>query len=250
MLFKRGRLSFAARLPHASALLASLCLSAAQAQQRPEPPTQREEPRRPTISAPPVTEEQRRRRDVLFDVGRPAPTMRKAETVGLPAREARTYDPKRDATYVNVPVTLLAHKAVKGPKGVLSFEGRELTLTFQLAYRGRQTYDLVSSFLIVESTAPRAEPDRLGGVGKLEIKADPYEYAYERLEYQAGPLTPSEAIRQELRRETAAFPLPPEDLPQIAGAGRLQIKLGPDTYTVKSPDLSELRRTLAAGAGK
>jgi hypothetical protein len=201
----------------------------------------------PPISSPPVTPEQRRRRDILLDTTRPAePSLKRPDTVGLPARERRTYDAGRDATYLNVPVTLEAHKVIKEKKGALRFEGRELTLIFQLAYRGRQTYDLVSAYLLVESTAARG--GRLSDAARLEIKADPYEYAYERADYQTEAITPVNAPAQQLSREVAAFRLPTEDLPQIAGAGRIVVKLGPETFNVASSQLSDLRRTLAAGA--
>lgn len=254
----------AARAALACALLASLCLAAAAQQQPPipqqppvaMPPSQQPTPRPPVISQPPVTPEQRRKRDILLDTTRP--TMKEPEGVAVPrSRERRSYDEKRDATYVNVDVTLLAHRDVREPKGVIRFEGREVTLTFQLAYRGRQTYDLISAYLIVESTAAPAEADKLAAVRQLQINADPYEYAYERFDYQTELVAPVKAgtsvvtvARQQLRKEIAAFKLPPEDLPQLVGAGRLIVKLGPESFTVKSPQLSELRRTLADGAAK
>lgn len=241
------RLSFFARLLRPAAL-ACLCLVGSAAAQ---PPTQ--EPRieppvqpRPPIIRPPATI----KREVLVGPP-PQQSMKRADTVALPAsRPPRSYDAKRDATYVNVDVTLLAHRAVKEPKGALRFEGREVTLTFQLAYRGAQTYDLVGAYLILESTAERAEADRLSAPRQLVIKADPYEYSYERLDYQTEPVVPGKAIAQQLRKEIAAFRLPPEDLPQIAGAGRLVVKLGAETFNVASAQLTELRRTLADGAGK
>ena len=248
MLTRTGRINSLTRVLRSGALLAPLCLTAATvAPAQQQPPIMQP----PIISQPPVTPEQRRKRDVLLDVTPREPTMKKPATVGLPPpRAGRSYDSARNATYLNVPVTLISHTAVKEPKGALRFEGREVTLTFQLAYRGAQTYDLISAYLIVESTAPRAEADKLAGVRQMEINADPYEYAYERLDYQTDPVTPTTPIRQELLKEVIVFKLPPEDLPQLTGAGRLLVKLGPDTYTVKSPQLSELRRTLAAGAGR
>jgi hypothetical protein len=177
--------------------------------------------------------------------------MKKPEPTGPPpSRPRRSYDAKRDATYVNVDITLLAHRDVKDPRGAYRYEGREVTLTFQLAYRGAQTYDLVSAFLIAESTTLPGEADKLSAVSRLEIKADLYEYAYERLDYQTELVAPVGALTQRLRKEVAAFKLPPEDLPQLANAGRLLVKLGAESFTVKSPQLSELRRTLAAGADR
>jgi hypothetical protein len=238
MLTRTEQLKFFARaLPTAFALL---CAAAAPLAAQQLPP----------ISAPPVTPEQRRRRDVLLDTAR-QPTMKKPDAVEVPASRARrSYDAQRDATYVNVAVTLLAHRSVKDPKGAPRFEGREVTLTFQLAYRGKETYDLVSAYLIVESTAAPDEADKLGAVRRLEINADPYEYGYERVDYQTELVAPIGAVAQQLRKEIAAFKLPTEDLPQYANAGRLVVKFGAESFTVKSPQLTELRRTLAAGAGK
>ena len=180
-----------------------------------------------------------------------APTMKKPDTVEVPSsRSRRSYDAKRDATYVNVDITLLAHRDVKEPKGALRFEGREVTLTFQLAYRGKQTHDLVSAYLIVESTAAPTEAEKLAAVTRLEINADPYEYAYERADYLTESVAPVGALTQQLRKEIAAFKLPTEDLPHLAGAGRLLVNLGTESFAVKSPQLSELRRTLAAGASR
>ena len=183
-----------------------------------------------------------------------SPTMKKPEPTALPpSRPRRSYDAKRDVTYVNVDITLLAHKSVKDSKGakdsrgVPRFEGREVVLTFQLAYQGRQTYDLVSAFLIVESTAATGEPDKLSAAPQLAINADPYEYTYERLDYQTEQIAAFGSVTQPLRKEITAFKLPTEDLPQITNAGRLVVKIGAETFTVKSPQLSELRRTLAAG---
>jgi hypothetical protein len=253
MLTKTERLNSLTRAlrPAALALLCAAAAPAAQAQivRDPQPPIHRG-------PLPPVG------RSRLPPIGgdlppgeRPpggdAPTMKKPDAVEVPASRARrSYDPKRDATYVNVDVTLLAHRDVKEPKGAVRFEGREVTLTFQLAYRGRQTYDLVSAYLIVESTTLPAESEKLAAVNRLSINADPYEYAYERADYQTDTVAPVGALTQQLRKEIAAFKLPTEDLPQLANAGRLLVKLGPESFTVKSPQLSELRRTLADGASR
>ena len=239
------RLKFFARLLP-SAALACACLAAPAAAQvvidRP-PPDQRQPPIRPPATI---------KREVLVGPP-PEPSLKKPDAIRLPAsRPPRSYDAKRDATYVNVDVTLLAHRAVKEPKGKgpLRFEGRELTLTFQLAYRGAQTYDLIGAYLILESTAEHAEADRLSALSQFTIKADPYEYSYERLDYQTEAVVPINTIAQQLRREVAAFRLPTEDLPQIAGAGRIVVKLGAETFNVASAQLTELRRTLAAGVSK
>lgn len=247
MLPTNTRLKLFARLL-LPASFACVCLAGSAAAQTPpdqQPPIYHPEPPN-RMPRPPATI----KREVLVGPP-PQATMKRADTVGLPpSRPPRTYDSKRDATYVNVDVQLLAHRAVKEPKGALRFEGREVTLTFQLAYRGAQTYDLVGAYLILESTAERAEADRLSAPRQLEIKADPYEYAYERLDYQTEAVVPAKAIPQQLRKEVAAFKLPPEDLPHIAGAGRLVVKFGAETFNVASAQLNELRRTLAAGAAK
>lgn len=250
MQLKVARLNFFARLA-GPAVLALVCAAlplVAQAQivRDPQPPGRRgplppirTEPYPPSRPDPPPS------RDPS------SPTMKKPEPAGPPpSRPRRSYDAKRDATYVNVDITLLAHKAVKDSRGAYRFEGREVTLTIQLAYRGTHTYDLVSAFLIVESTAAPGEPDKLSAARRLEINADPYEYAYDRLDYQTELVAPVGYVTQQLRKEIAAFRLPPEDLPQLVNTNRLLIKLGAESFTVKSPQLSELRRTLAAGADK
>ena len=249
MLPKVERLSSFARSlrPAALALLCAAAALAAHAQivRDPQPPDRRGP--LPPIGRnplPPIEPEPPPR-------GERAPTMKRPDTAEAPtSRARRRYDAKRDATYVNVDITLLAHKNVKDTKGKFRLEGRGVTLTFQLAYRGAQTYDLVSAYLIVESTAAPADADRLSAVRRLEINADPYEYAYDRADYQTELVAPVGDAAQQLRKEIAAFKLPTEDLPQLAGAGRLLVKLGAESFSVKSPQLSELRRTLAAGADK
>lgn len=206
--------------------------------------------------------------------GAQPPSMKKPDKVEAPpSRARRSYDRARDATYVNILVTLLARPAAdagaagdagkdkdkdndkgKGKdKGVVAapaFTEREVTLTFQLAYRGANTYDLIAAYLIVESTAPPEQGDKLAGAQRLEIKADPYEYAYERADYRTETVALAGAVTAgtpPVRREIAAFKLPVEDLPQIAGAGRLALKVGAEEFPVRSAQLSELRRALAAG---
>lgn len=200
-----------------------------------------------------------------------APTMKRPDEIEVPpARARRSYDRARDATYVNIDVMLLARPAAakiaeKG-KGkdkakdkdksaaapAPAFEGREVTLTFQLAYRGAHTYDLVAAYLIVESVAPPGAGDKLTDARQLVVGADPYEFIYERADYRvetvalAGAAT---ASTPPVRRELAAFRVPTEDLPPIANAGRLAIKVGAEGFAVKSAQLTELRRTLTAGAG-
>jgi hypothetical protein len=178
------------------------------------------------------------------------PTLKKPDTVVVPpARERRRFDRERNATYLNIDIPLLSMTETKQRDGTAALSGRGLTLTFQLAYRGNSTDDLVAVYLILESTATRESADSLRAVARLEVRADPYEYAYERVNYQTE-LVETGGTGQggpPLKRESAVFRALPEDLPQLTGSGRLELKLGPEAFTVKSQQLSELRRTLAAG---
>jgi len=181
-----------------------------------------------------------------------------------PARARRSYDRARDATYVNIDITLLARpaapQAAEKAKGkgrdktaaapAPAFEGREVTLTFQLAYRGAHTYDLIAAYLIVESVAPPGAGDKLAGARQLVVGADPYEFTYERADYRAETVAlggAATASTPPVRREIAAFRVPAEDLPPIANAGRLAIKVGAEGFAVRSAQLTELRRTLTGG---
>jgi hypothetical protein len=180
-----------------------------------------------------------------------APTMKKAETVSVaPARARRAYDRARDVTYVNVEITLLAHTDDKLKGGAVAFVGREVTLTFQLAYRGARTEDLIGAYLILESVAPVGEADKLAAVRQLEIKADAYQYAYDRVGYKSGAAQLGGAAQTNappLKRETLTFKLLTEDLPQLADANELKLQAGAESFTVKSRQLTDLRRTLANG---
>lgn len=194
--------------------------------------------------------------------GGQAPTMKRPDKIEVPpARARRSYDRARDATYVNIDITLLARPADdpaagkgrgkdKGKAAAPAFTGREVKLTFQLAYRGAHTYDLVAAFLIVESVAAPGAGDKLADARQLVVGADPYEFTYERADYQTESVAlmgAATADTPRVRRETAAFKLPTEDLPQIANAGRLAVKVGAEQFAVRSAQLTELRRTLAAG---
>jgi len=201
--------------------------------------------------------------------GAQSPSLKRPDKIEVPsARARRSYDRARDATYVNIEVTLLARPAAAGEAGdkgkskgkskdkgkapapAFAFAGREVTLTFQLAYRGAHTYDLVAAYLIVESVALPEAGDKLTDARQLVIGADPYEYTYERADYQTEAVTLTGAVTAAtpgVRRETAAFKLPTEDLPQIANAGRLRVKVGAEEFAVRSAQLTELRRTLTAG---
>jgi hypothetical protein len=50
-----------------------------------------------------------------------------------------------------------------------------------------------------------------------------------------------------VRKEVVVFKLPPADLSQIASANRLELRAGAESFTVKSHQLTDLRRTLANG---
>ena len=200
--------------------------------------------------------------------GAQPPTLKRPDRIEVPpARPRRSYDRARDATYVNIDITLLARPAVaeaadkgkgkakdkdkgKAAATAPAFAGREVTLTFQLAYRGAHTYDLVGAYLIVESVAAPAAGDKLAEARQLVVGADPYEFTYERTGYQTETVAltgAATAATPPVRREIAAFKFPAEDLPQIVNAGRLAIKVGAEEFAVKSAQLTELRRTLAAG---
>lgn len=196
--------------------------------------------------------------------GGQAPSMKRSDKIEVPpARARRSYDPERKATYVNIDITLLARPApapvvkAKGKdkdKGraaaAPALTGREVTMTFQLAYRGVQTYDLIAVYLIVESVAAPEAGDKLTEARRLEVGADPYVYTYERADYKTEAVTLTGAVDAStppVRRELAAFRVPTEDLPQIANAGRLAIKIGAEEFAVRSAQLTELRRTLVAG---
>ena len=225
----------------------------------------------PSVARP----QQQQQRQPPAPPGVQSPTMKRPDKIEVPpARARRSYDRARDATYVNIDITLVARPApaaesadAESTGGAKSrgkdkrrddaaaatapaFSGREVTLTFQLAYRGAHTYDLVAVYVIVESVAPPGAGDKLAGARQLVIGADPYEFTYERADYQtetvalAGAAT---AATPPVRRETAAFRVPAEDLPQIANAGRLALKVGAEEFAVRSAQLTELRRTLTAG---
>ncbi|MDT7605413.1 MAG: hypothetical protein QOF61_3410 [Acidobacteriota bacterium] len=183
-----------------------------------------------------------------------APTMKKPETVSVaPARTRRAYDPAHNTTYVNVEITLIAHTDDHPKGGAVAFSGREVTLTFQLAYRGAHTEDMTAAYLILESTGAQSEADRFGAVKQLEVKADAYQYDYARVDYQAGAalLTgAAQANAPPLKRETLIFKILTADLPQLADANELKLQAGAETFTVKSRQLTDLRRTLANGGNQ
>lgn len=181
-----------------------------------------------------------------------APTMKKPAHVEVaPSHQRRTYDAAHDATYLNVDIPLATHTERKVAAGALAFEGRDLLLVFQLAYAGKRTDDLRAAYLVLETTYPPAEPgDRLANVRHIDLGADPYEYAYDRTDYKAGAAEQSGAAGRDapaLKREIAVFKMELEDLQHIADATRLELKLGAETYTVKSPQLADLRHVIVTG---
>jgi hypothetical protein len=182
-----------------------------------------------------------------------------------PTREHRRYDSARDATYVNVDITLVKpvrnslapdasdkkkhKKQSESARPPPAFAGREVTLTFQLAYSGKTTYDLKSVYLIIESTDKPEQPERLSALKQVEVKADAYVFDYDRVSYRTETvaLTDAPADTPPVRKEIIVFAVPPDDLSQIANANSLMLKLGAEQYTVKSPQLTELRSTLVNG---
>jgi hypothetical protein len=190
----------------------------------------------------------------------PPPTMKKTEHVGVaPSHSRRAYDAAHDTTYVSVDIPLVSHAERKLSSGALAFEGRDVTLTFQLAYGGKRTEDLRAAYVILESTsappAPGAASDadaggRFSAARRLELRADAYEYTYERADYKTGAAEQTGAAQKSappLKREVAVFRIETADLSEISAANRLEVKLGAQTFTVKSPQLTDLRRTLANG---
>jgi hypothetical protein len=184
----------------------------------------------------------------------PPPTMKKSERVdAVPSHARRAYDAEHDTTYVNVDIALVSHTGRKLASGAFAFEGRDVTLTFQLAYRGKRTEDLRAAYLVLESTsapAPADAGDRLSAALRLELRADAYEYVYERVDYKTGVAEQIGAAQKNapsLKREVAIFRIETEDLSPISSANQLELKLGAETFIVKSSQLSDLRRTLANG---
>jgi hypothetical protein len=176
------------------------------------------------------------------------PTMKKVEkTEAPPARLRKRYDRAHDATYVNVDIPLLSRNAEKIMNGATASPVRELALTFQLVYKGATTADLKAAYLIVESTAAPEQGARLNAIKEIEINADDYHYNYERVDYKTEQveISPTRPVEQ---RESVVFKLVTDDLPQLANANSLKLKFGTEQYTVKSPQLSELRSTLVNGA--
>ena len=174
-----------------------------------------------------------------------APSMKRPVKTELPPSHLhKFYDRARDATYINVDITLFSR--LTAPTAT----AREVKLTFQLIYKGATTADLKTAYLFVASAAPAAQPTRLSACKQVEIKADAYEFAYARTDYQTAPVTLTNAPpgTPSWQRETLAFALTLDDLPQLANAGRLQLKLCAETFTANSVQLTDLRNTLTSGA--
>jgi hypothetical protein len=109
---------------------------------------------------------------------------------------------------------------------------------------------LIGAYLVLESVAAASEADKLAAVRQLEIKADAYQYSYERVDYKAGAAQLGGAAQTNaapLKRETLIFKLVTDDLPQLADANELKLQAGAESFTIKSRQLTDLRRTLANG---
>jgi hypothetical protein len=174
-----------------------------------------------------------------------APSMKKPEHASLPPTRLRKYyDREHDATYLNVDMSLL-NCAVPPPACA-----REVKLTVQLIYKGKTTADLKTAYMFLESATPQGQPARLDAVKQIEIKADAYQYLYARTDYQTDSTTLTDAPpgTPPWQKEIIAFTLPLDDLPQLADAGRLELNLGAEHFTVTSVQLTNLRHALSAGA--
>jgi hypothetical protein len=174
-----------------------------------------------------------------------APSMKKPEHAELPPTRLRKYyDRAHNATYLNVDMTLL-NCATPPPACA-----RAVKLTVQLIYQGTTTADLKTAYLFVESATPQGQAARLNAVKQIDIKADAYEYSYPRTDYQTASvvLTNAPPSAPPWQKEVIAFVVPLDDLPQLAAAGRLELKLGAENFTVNSVELTNLRHALSAGA--
>lgn len=180
-----------------------------------------------------------------------SPSLKKPEKSVVPTAMLRKhYDRALNLTYVNVDITLLGRADAKQPGGSKGAPAREVKLTFQLVYKGATTADLATTaYLFVESVTGRQEGDRLSTVEQMEINAEGYEYSYARVNYQTELIEATGGVEGTipLKRETAVFKLPTDDLPQLTNANSLKIKLGAEQFVVKSPQLKELRSTLVSG---
>lgn len=161
-----------------------------------------------------------------------------------PTRLRKYYDREHDATYLNVDITLLNRAATP------TASAREVKLTIELIYKGATTADLKTAYLFVESATPQGQDARLSAVKQIEIKADAYEYSYPRTDYQTDSvvLTNAPLSAPPWQKEIIAFAVPLDDLPQLAAAGRLELKLGAENFTVNSLQLTNLRHALSSGA--
>src|SRR2546423_15673127 len=82
-----------------------------------------------------------------------SPSLKKVEkTEAPPARPSKRYDSARNVTYVNVDIPLLSRSAEKVASGAGASPARELTLVFQLIFKGAHTADLASAYLLAQST--------------------------------------------------------------------------------------------------
>ncbi len=191
------------------------------------------------VSAQPATQEQRKQ----------APSLKQPEkSVVPPAMLRKRYDRALNVTYVNVDITLLRQGENKGADSQAA-PAREVTLTFQLVYKGAATADLATVYLFVQSLTGRQASDRLNAVQQIELDAEGYQYSYARVKYQTELVEATGGTQGTLplKREIIVFKLSPDDLPALTNANSLKIKLGAEQFIVRSPQLTELRRTLVSG---
>lgn len=177
-----------------------------------------------------------------------APTIKGvAGPVVPPARARKWYERARNVTYLNVDIGLQSQGASNAPGTGATV--RDLTLVFQLIYKGAATDDLSAAKVLLQATAGRQESARLNAVAQLDLDADGYQYSYARTDYQTELLEATDGARGPLplRREVLTFQVPPDDLAQLANGNSLKLKFGTERFTIKSPQLTELRRTLAGG---
>ncbi|HEX8180673.1 MAG TPA: hypothetical protein VF525_14085 [Pyrinomonadaceae bacterium] len=180
---------------------------------------------------------------------RKEPSLKQPEkSVVPPIMLRKRYDRALNVTYVNVdiPLTNPARKNGAGNGAT----ARDVTLIFQLVYKGAATSDLSMVYLFVQSLAGRAAEDVLSSVQQIEFNAEGYQYSYARVNYQTELVEATGGTQGTLplKREIAVFKLSPDDLPQMTNANSLKLKLGAEQFIVKSTQLTELRRTLVVGA--
>lgn len=182
---------------------------------------------------------------------KPAPSLKKeAKTETAPPKTTtKRYDSKLDVTYAEIEIYPVISAADESEiRGEPSLSSSGVKLTYQLAYKGASTSDLSAAYLLVEAVSFGAG-DKLSGVKTIEVSADAYQYVYERTDYKTltvrTPAAAQDSASQKI--ETLIFKTPPEDLPQIANAGRVKVKFGQKEIVIRSLQLRELRSALVSG---